>query len=74
MVMMLRWMPRQTGADMYRDLVRDRLLGQTPVIVLSAVPEKINLVVQQAAAVFDKPIDAERFLREVDRILGQEEG
>lgn len=61
-------MPRQTGADLYRNLVMDDVIADTPVIVLSAIPEK-HLAVREPAAIFDKPIDPEAFLDAVDRIL-----
>ncbi len=61
-------MPRQTGTDFYRNLVKDRELGGRPVIVVSAVPGS-HLAVKNPAAIFDKPIDPDAFLTAVARAL-----
>ncbi len=61
-------MPRQTGTDFYRNLIKDSELGHRPVIVVSAVPGS-HLAVRDPAAIFDKPIDADAFLAAVARVL-----
>ncbi len=62
-------MPNQSGTDFYRNLVKDKELGETPVIVVSGLPGR-HLAVKQPAAVFDKPIDPEQFLAAVRSALG----
>jgi CheY-like chemotaxis protein len=57
-------MPNQSGTDFYRNLVKDEVLGETPVIVVSGLPGR-HLAVKKPAAVFDKPIEPEAFLEAV---------
>lgn len=61
-------MPLQTGTDFYRRLARDKLLCDTPIIVVSALAGR-DLAVRKPVAVFDKPIDPEEFLAAVNRAL-----
>ncbi len=61
-------MPRQTGTDFYRNMVKDRELSNIPIIVVSAVGGR-ELAVKRPAAVFDKPIDPEAFISAVERAL-----
>lgn len=65
-------MPNNTGTDFYRRLVKDKELGQTPVIVISGLPGR-HLAVSEPAAVFDKPIDPDAFIEAVERALEPEE-
>lgn len=62
-------MPNQSGTDFYRNLVKDKELGETPVIVISGLPGR-HLAVKQPVAVFDKPIEPEQFLAAVRGALG----
>jgi CheY-like chemotaxis protein len=64
-------MPNQSGTDFYRNLVKDKLLGETPVVVVSGLPGR-HLAVKRPAAVFDKPIEPEAFLAAVRAALGDE--
>jgi len=61
-------MPNQSGTDFYRNLVKDKELGHTPVIVVSGLPGR-HLAVKAPAAVFDKPIDPEAFVAAVRAAL-----
>ena len=61
-------MPVATGTDFYRKLIRDKVLGQVPIIVVSALAGR-HLAVREPAAVFDKPIDPDRFLEAVTKAL-----
>jgi CheY-like chemotaxis protein len=61
-------MPNNTGTDFYRKLIKDKQLGQTPVIVISGLPGR-HLAVSEPAAVFDKPIDPDAFIEAVERAL-----
>jgi len=61
-------MPNKTGTDFYRRLARDKELRDTPVIVVSGLSGR-HLAVREPAAVFDKPIDSDRFIEEVKKAL-----
>ncbi|MFH1436872.1 MAG: response regulator [Pseudomonadota bacterium] len=61
-------MPNQTGTDFYRKLSREKELKDTPIIVVSALSYRY-LAVKRAAAVFDKPVDREKFLEAVGKAL-----
>ncbi len=61
-------MPNQSGTDFYRNLVKDKELGHTPVIVVSGLPGR-HLAVKTPAAVFDKPIDPDAFVAAVRAAL-----
>ena len=64
-------MPNQSGTDFYRKLVKDKDLGDTPIIVVSGTAGR-HLAVKEPAAVFDKPIDPEQFIAAVNKALGIE--
>jgi CheY-like chemotaxis protein len=66
-------MPHQTGTDFYRRLMKDKVLCQTPIIVVSGLAGR-HLALKEPVAVFDKPIDPEEFGAAVDRALGIENG
>jgi len=66
-------MPNQTGTDFYRRMTKDKELGHTPVIVVSALAGR-HLAVKEPVAVFDKPIDPDEFGETVDKALGVGEG
>ncbi len=57
-------MPNKSGTDFYRQLARDADLKDTPVIIVSGLPGR-DLAVTKPVAVFDKPIDPEKFLAAV---------
>ena len=61
-------MPNQTGTDFYRKLSRDKELSGTPVIVVSGLAGR-NLAVKKPAAVFDKPINPDKFIAAVEKAL-----
>ena len=65
-------MPRGSGADFYQQLLADDELRDTPVIVVSGVTTR-HLVIDQAAAVFDKPIRPDQFIAAVRAVLGESE-
>ena len=62
-------MPNNTGTEFYRRFRKNRALRDTPVIVVSGIAGR-HLAVKTAAAVFDKPIDPERFIEAVKRAIG----
>lgn len=62
-------MPNQSGTDFYRNLAKDKDLGETPVIVVSGLPGR-HLAVREPVAVFDKPIDPAAFLAAVKQAIG----
>jgi DNA-binding response OmpR family regulator len=61
-------MPNQSGTDFYRNMIKDKKLAATPIIVVSALAGR-HLVVRKPVAVFDKPINADEFLAVVNRVL-----
>ena len=61
-------MPNKTGTDFYRNLSKDKVLGNIPVIVVSGLAGR-NLAVRKPVAVFDKPIDPEEFIAAVEKAL-----
>ena len=61
-------MPHKTGTDFYRKLAKDEHLGKIPVIVVSGIPGR-HLAIKKPVAVFDKPIDPEKFLAKVEEAL-----
>lgn len=63
-------MPNNSGTDFYRKLIKDKELGQTPIIVVSGLPGR-HLAVKEPAAVFDKPIDPDELLEAVEKALEQ---
>ena len=65
-------MPNKTGTDFYRNLIKDRELGETPIIVVSGIPGR-HLAVKEPAAVFDKPIDPDAFIAAVQKALKEED-
>ncbi len=61
-------MPKQSGTDMYRNLQKDKQLASIPVIVISGLAGR-HLAVPAPLAVFDKPIQADKFIEVVDKAL-----
>ena len=62
-------MPVQSGTDFYRKFSRDPDLSEIPVIVVSGVAGR-DLAVKRPVAVFDKPIDPDRFIDAVKKATG----
>jgi CheY-like chemotaxis protein len=63
-------MPNDTGTDLYRRLQGRKDLKSIPVIVVSGLPGR-HLAVSKSVAAFDKPIDEQRLLTEVQRVLNK---
>lgn len=61
-------MPKQTGTDFARKIARDKELKHIPIIVVSALAAR-NLAVHKPVAVFDKPIDPDKFVEAVEKAL-----
>ena len=61
-------MPKRTGTDFARKLARDKELKHIPIIVVSALAGR-ELAVHKPVAVFDKPIDPDKFIAAVDKAL-----
>ena len=61
-------MPKQTGTDFARKIARDKDLKDIPIIIVSALAAR-NLAVHNPVAVFDKPIDPEKFIEAVKKAL-----
>jgi CheY-like chemotaxis protein len=63
-------MPEQTGTDFYRRLKKHEALRDIPIIVVSGIAGR-HLAVSRPYAVFDKPIEPEKFVATVERALGE---
>jgi CheY-like chemotaxis protein len=63
-------MPNDTGTRFYRNLMKEKELKDTPVIVVSGIPGR-HLAVSKPAAVFEKPVDRDQLLAAVKKILGE---
>ena len=61
-------MPKRTGTDFARKIARDKELKNTPIIVVSALAGR-ELAVHKPVAVFDKPIDPDKFIAAVEEAL-----
>lgn len=61
-------MPKQTGTDFARKVSRDKELKDVPIIVVSALAGR-ELAVHNPVAVFDKPIDPDKFIESVEQAL-----
>ena len=61
-------MPKRTGTDFARKIARDKELKHTPIIVVSALAGR-SLAVHNPVAVFDKPIDPDKFIEAVETAL-----
>ena len=61
-------MPKRTGTDFARKISRDKDLKDTPIIVVSALAGR-ELAVHKPVAVFDKPIDPDKFIEAVEQAL-----
>jgi twitching motility two-component system response regulator PilH len=62
-------MPRETGTNLYRKIHRKKEFEAIPVIVISGQPGR-DLAVGKSVPVFDKPIDEEGLLKEIEKTLG----
>lgn len=63
-------MPKQTGTDFYRRLLKNERLRDVPIIVVSGLAGR-HLAVSHPFAVFDKPIEPDEFTAAVERALGE---
>ena len=61
-------MPRQTGTDFYRNLMKDKTISETPIIIVSGLSGH-DLIPKDPVAVFDKPIDPDEFISAVRKGL-----
>ena len=66
-------MPRKTGAEVYEQMRRDPDLREIPVCIISGQPELRKLIYQRVVpppdGYLDKPIDEDKLLLSVKRIL-----
>jgi len=65
-------MPGQTGTDFYRRLTKHKQLAGTPIIVVSGLAGR-HLALKEPVAVFDKPIDPDEFIAQVNKAVGSDE-
>jgi len=63
-------MPRQTGTDFYRRISKDKDLKDIPIIVVSGLAGR-DVALKEPVAVFDKPIDLDRFIEVVEETVGE---
>ncbi len=59
-------MPNNTGTEFFRRLRKNKILRDTPIVVVSGLAGR-HLAVRSAVAVFDKPIDPDEFLAVVGK-------
>ena len=62
-------MPQETGTGFYRKLTRRSELRDIPVIIVSGYHSR-RIAVSKGVPVIDKPIEEERLLGEIARLLG----
>ena len=62
-------MPEQTGTGLFRRLHDHKELCEIPVIVVSGLAGR-NVAVGKSVPVFDKPIDEQALLREINEMVG----
>jgi CheY-like chemotaxis protein len=62
-------MPNETGTRFYRNMTKDKLFKNLPVIIISGLPGR-HLAVSKPLAVFDKPIDRDALLEEIKKAIG----
>lgn len=63
-------MPKQTGTDFYRRFSRRKEFHDIPVIIVSGHPSR-RISVSKNVTIIDKPIEEDRLLGEIDRLLNQ---
>jgi CheY-like chemotaxis protein len=61
-------MPKQSGAEFYSALAKSGEFADTPIIVVSGLAAR-DAVVDDAVAVFDKPINPGEFIAAIDKAL-----
>lgn len=62
-------MPEDTGTRFYRNLMKDKELKDTPVIIISGLAGR-HLAASHPYAVFEKPIDKEKLLSTIKQAIG----
>jgi two-component system, cell cycle response regulator DivK len=62
-------MPGDTGTRFYRNMTKSDEFKDVPVIVVSGIPGR-HLAIKKPVAVFDKPIDKDKFLEAVRNAIG----
>lgn len=62
-------MPRTSGPDLYRTLVDHKELCEIPVIIVSGLSTKKDLIPKEPVAFFDKPINPKAFITAVKDAL-----
>ena len=63
-------MPKQTGTDFYRQFSRRKEFEDIPVIIVSGHPSR-RIAVSKRVTIIDKPIEKEKLLGEIDRLLNE---
>ena len=62
-------MPEKTGTGLYRKLHDNKEMKNIPVIVISGLAGR-SVAVSKTVPVFDKPIDEERLLLQIEQMIG----
>lgn len=62
-------MPDETGTRFYRNVVKDKELKNTPIVVISGLAGR-HLAVSKPVAVFDKPVDRNALLKVIQETIG----
>ena len=62
-------MPEQTGTGFYRRLHNSKQYKDIPIIVVSGLAGR-KLAVSKSVVVIDKPVDKQKLLEEIHKVLG----
>lgn len=68
-------MPKESGVRMYRDLLEDESTREIPVIIVTGISKDFRQFIygrkhlQPPAAYFEKPIEQEKFLEAIKKLL-----
>lgn len=68
-------MPEETGARMLEKLQKDPCTSKIPMVVITGIPQFQDFIQQSQkylkppAAYFEKPIDKEKFIQEIARLV-----
>ena len=62
-------MPEETGTGFYRKLHNHKKYKDIPIIVVSGLAGR-KLAVSKSVVVIDKPVDKQKLLEEIQKILG----
>ena len=62
-------MPKATGTNLFRRIHHKKEYEKIPVIIISGLPGR-HLAVSKSVPVFDKPINEDELLKEIEKAIG----